>query len=85
MKNWSDDSEHCVVSASDKKDDRIVVTHCGGQAGFIEDALFITHKSMADAPGDYHGTMNATIFTNWFANSILKRLQEPSVIVCANA
>ncbi|KAJ4442968.1 hypothetical protein ANN_04616 [Periplaneta americana] len=61
---------------------RSSIIHCGGQEGFIEDALFITHNSMVDASADFHGTINATIFEKWFENSILKRLQEPSMIVC---
>ncbi|KAJ4432228.1 hypothetical protein ANN_20844 [Periplaneta americana] len=29
MKNWTDDSENCVVPISDAKGDRIVIVHCG--------------------------------------------------------
>ena len=40
---------------------------------------------MADAPADYHGTTTSEIVENWFLNSVLKRLEEPSVIKCDNA
>ena len=70
---------------SSAKGDRIVIVHCGGRSGFIDGALGITHKKMADAPADYHGTMNSAIFEDWFENSVLKMLEEPSVIVCDNA
>jgi len=85
MKNWSDDSENCTVATSDKKGERIVIVHCGGRSGFIKDAAHIIHKKMADAPADYHGTMNSEIFENWFENCVLRRLEGPSVIVCDNA
>ena len=85
MKNWSDDSENCAVRQSDRKGERIVIMHCGGRFGFIDGALFITHKSMDDVPADYHGTMNSVLFEDWFENSVLRRLEEPSVIVCDNA
>ncbi|PSN32103.1 hypothetical protein C0J52_23382 [Blattella germanica] len=65
MKNWTE----------------FVIVHCGGSSGFIDGALGITHNKMADAPADYHGTMNSAIFEDWFENSVLKMLEEPSVIV----
>jgi len=40
---------------------------------------------MENAPADYHGTMTADIFENCFENSLLKRLNESSVIVTDNA
>ena len=60
MKNWTDDSENCVVPISSANGDRIVIVHCGGRSGFIDGALGITHKKMADAPADYHGTKIAS-------------------------
>ena len=85
MKNWTDDSENCVVTTPDNKGDRIVIVHCGGRSGFISDALLVTHTKMADAPADYHGSMKSDIFENWFEECLLKRLEEPSVIVLDNA
>ena len=85
MKNWADDSENCSLKVSNKKGERIVILHCGGRNGFVKDALCITHRKMEDAPADYHGTMTASIFEEWFENSLLRRLEEPSVIVIDNA
>ncbi|KAJ4448835.1 hypothetical protein ANN_00226 [Periplaneta americana] len=61
MKNWTDNSENCLVPMSGAKGDRIVIVHCGGRFGFIDGALAVTHKKMANAPADYHGTMNSAI------------------------
>ena len=85
MKNWSDDTDNCIISTPDNKGNRIVIIHCGGRSGFVDGALFVTHKKMSDAPADYHGTMTAEIFEDWFENKILRCLEEPSVIVLDNA
>lgn len=85
MKNWSDDSDNCVITTPPSKGERIVILHCGGRSGFIDDALFVTHQKMIDAPADYHGTMTADIFEDWFENRLLRRLERPSAIVLDNA
>lgn len=38
MQNWSDDSNNCMISTPDNKCGRIVI-QCGGNSGFIKDAL----------------------------------------------
>ena len=91
MKNWTDDTENChrlmttEVGVSDKKGERIVIMHCGGCFGFLEDALFVTLSKMENGPADYHGSMNGAIFEKWFENCVLKRLERSSVIVLDNA
>ena len=66
------------------KGTRLIVLHTGcRETGFIPgcDLVFIGK----DVDGDYHREMNAQVFMDWFRNTLLPALKEPSVIVMDNA
>lgn len=62
---------------------RFIVVHAGSRNGFLEDAglLFSTKNKSAD----YHDNMNSGNFEKWFQDSVLQRLEEPTIIVLDNA
>ena len=57
---------------------RIIVNHIGGEDGFLDGAedVFISKKDSSD----YHGSMNAEHFNEWFRN-VLTIIPDKSVIV----
>ena len=66
------------------KGTRFIVLHAGcSETGFIEvcDLVFVGK----DVDGDYHREMNTTVFMDWFTNSLIPALEEPSLIVLDNA
>ena len=47
---------------SSTKEEKVVILDTGGRNDFIPHTLLATHKSLMNAPVDYHGTMrNAEI------------------------
>lgn len=60
---------------------RLIITHIGGEAGFLEGGL---HCFESKKSGDYHEDMNADVFEKWFM-AIVHRLEPGSVIVMDNA
>lgn len=60
---------------------RLIITHVGGETGFVEDGLLVFESKKT---GDYHEEMNASVFEDWFGK-ILKKLPRSSVIVMDNA
>ena len=40
---------------------------------------------LKDVDGDYHREMNSTVFIDWFRNTLIPALEEPSLIVLDNA
>lgn len=84
FRRWTDETEYCDGQFSTGKGERVVILHIGGRNGFVPGAMFVTHKSMLDAPADYHGSMNAKLFEEWFEDTV-RLLEEPSVIVMDNA
>lgn len=62
---------------------RHIIVHAGSQNGFLENAGLIFSTSNKSA--DYHDSMNADLFEKWFEESVLQRLEEPTLIVLDNA
>jgi hypothetical protein len=59
------------------------VLHAGSKEGFIPGAALIFSSKTNN--GDYHGEMNEENFLTWFEEQLLKKLEEPSIIVMDNA
>ncbi|XP_072375557.1 uncharacterized protein [Diabrotica undecimpunctata] len=59
---------------------RICILHCGGQHGWVNDALLLSSKSIKDGSLDYHQDIEGTLFESWFENTLLPNLKENSVI-----
>jgi hypothetical protein len=62
---------------------RHIVLHAGSKEGFIPGAALIFSSKTNN--GDYHGEMNEENFLTWFEEQLLKKLEEPSIIVMDNA
>jgi hypothetical protein len=65
------------------KENRLIIVHAGGEAGFVPDALLI-YKSSART-GDYQGEMNSDIFIKWPREKLIPNLPPRSVLVLDNA
>ncbi|XP_026745933.1 uncharacterized protein LOC113507267 [Trichoplusia ni] len=63
------------------KGKRLIITHIGNENGFVEggENIFECKKT-----GDYHESMDATHFEQWFEN-VLPKLGENAVVVMDNA
>jgi hypothetical protein len=59
------------------------VLHAGSKEGFIPGAALIFSSKTNN--GDYHVEMNEENFLTWFEEQLLKKLEEPSIIVMDNA
>lgn len=57
--------------------------HAGTKHGFIPEAALIFSSKTKNF--DYHGEMNESTFLQWFEEQLLKKLEEPSIIVLDNA
>ncbi|KAM7315596.1 uncharacterized protein ISCGN_005379 [Ixodes scapularis] len=63
------------------KGSRLIVTHVGGDQGFVEGCLDIFHGVKS---GDYHDEMDGNRFEHWF-DLFLTKVEPGSVIVMDNA
>lgn len=62
---------------------RHIIVHAGSRQGFVEDAgLIFSTKNKSE---DYHDNMNSELFEKWFEESVLMKLEEPSIIILDNA
>lgn len=77
------DSTGAGTRAPVSKENRLIIVHAGGEAGFVPDALLI-YKSSAQT-GDYHGEMNSDIFIKWLREKLTPNSQPRSVLVLDNA
>ncbi|XP_050514129.1 uncharacterized protein LOC126889663 [Diabrotica virgifera virgifera] len=84
-KSWTNNNKKCFNSVPPNKGKRIIILHCGGENGWIDDALLLSAKQIKDASLDYHDDMESSIFESWFERSLLPKLPPHSVIVMDNA
>lgn len=63
--------------------ERFVVVAAGTEDGFVEGSYLCFPAR--NRTGDYHGEMNAELFTRWMTSQLLPSLKEPSVIIMDNA
>lgn len=83
-RSWQDNSVRCYQQPTKcGSGKRYIIVHAGGKMGFIPEAgqCFASGKKS----DDYHENMNAVFFEKWFEESILKKLEEPSIIILDNA
>lgn len=84
-KGWKNNNKKCSVALPSNKGKRIIILHCGGENGWINDALLISAKKIKDASLDYHDDMDSCLFESWFEKTLLPKLPKNSVIVMDNA
>ncbi|XP_050519440.1 uncharacterized protein LOC126893369 [Diabrotica virgifera virgifera] len=84
-KGWKNNNKKCSVALPSNKGKRIIILHCGGENGWIEDALLVSAKNIKDASLDYHDDMDSALFESWFENTLIPKLSKNSVIVMDNA
>lgn len=63
------------------KGNRLIVLHIGGEKGFVPESELVFE---CKGTGDYHESMNAVKFENWF-QEMLPRLEPNAVVVMDNA
>ncbi|XP_038223571.1 uncharacterized protein LOC119840864 [Zerene cesonia] len=71
------------VKKSDSARPRWIITHAGGENGFIDGALFMFKVKLKT--GDCQDTMNGAIFNNWINESLIPNIPKNSIIVMDNA
>ncbi|XP_072390898.1 uncharacterized protein [Diabrotica undecimpunctata] len=84
-KAWTNGTRKCQIYVPHSRDKRICILHCGGQHGWVNDALLLSSKGIKDSSLDYHQDIEGTLFESWFENTLLPNLKENSVIVMDNA
>lgn len=60
---------------------RLIVVHIGNEDGFVEDGSWVFESK---GTGDYHESMDATHFENWF-EKVLPKLGVNAIVVMDNA
>ena len=79
---WFDDSEINGRKNVIGKDKRLIIVHAGSSEGFVNDALLaIWTDGKSD---DYHDSMNARLFEEWFTK-LLRNIPSNSVVIMDNA
>lgn len=83
---WQDASGSGGLNVPIGKGGRLIICHIGSaKTGFMPESRLVFRANVKSFDEDYHSQMNSTIFKDWFINSVLKLLDEPSVIVMDNA
>jgi len=85
QRQWSwfpDDDDHAAIATKASKGDRWTVIHAGGIDGWVDQAMFLRK---VDRRGDFHGTITADHFAEWFRDWLLPGLKKPSLIIMDNA
>ncbi|XP_025407310.1 uncharacterized protein LOC112681259, partial [Sipha flava] len=79
------DEETAGLKVPTGKGGRLIICHAGSaKYGFVNDSKLIFRANVGNFESDYHTSMNADVFRNWFI-LMLNHLEEPSVIVMDNA
>ncbi|XP_045495965.1 uncharacterized protein LOC123694545 [Colias croceus] len=60
-----------------------IITHAGGEDGFIDGALFMFKSELKT--GDNQDTLNSGVFINWINESLIPNIPKNSIIVMDNA
>ncbi|XP_050064650.1 uncharacterized protein LOC126553545 [Aphis gossypii] len=82
---WQNAEETAGLKVPTGKGGRLIICHAGSaKYGFVNDSKLIFRANVSNFESDYHTSMNAEVFKNWFI-SMLNHLEEPSVIVMDNA
>lgn len=84
-KSWTNDSKLCKFDVPCNKGKRIIILHCGGEKGWIDDALLLSAKNIKDSSLDYHDDMDSNLFEAWFEKTLIPKLSPHTVIVLDNA
>ncbi|XP_025191681.1 uncharacterized protein LOC112591937 [Melanaphis sacchari] len=82
---WQNAEETAGLKVPTGKGGRLIICHAGSaKYGFVNDSKLIFRANVSNFESDYHTSMNADVFKNWFI-SMSNHLEEPSVIVMDNA
>jgi len=82
---WQNAEETAGLKVPTGKGGRLIIYHTGSaKYGFVNDSKLIFRANVSNFESDYHTSMNADVFKNWFI-SMLNHLEEPSIIVMDNA
>lgn len=71
------------VKKNDSAGRRWIITHAGGENGFIDGALLMFKSKLKT--GDYHNEMNGANFTKWIHERLIPNLPQNAIIVIDNA
>ncbi|XP_072403288.1 uncharacterized protein [Diabrotica undecimpunctata] len=81
-KGWDDGRNKCIKSPV-SKGQRLIILHCGGKNGFVENAALIFKSGQKTC--DYHDDMNHQNYIKWLKDKLLPNLPSNSVLVIDNA
>lgn len=84
-KGWQKDGITCALNVPASRGKRIIILHAGSEKGWVNGALMLSAKNVANCSADYHQDMNAKLFETWFKDQLLPNIPEGSVIVMDNA
>ncbi|XP_063386703.1 uncharacterized protein LOC134672680 [Cydia fagiglandana] len=84
-KGWTKEDSNCTLDAPASRGKRIIILHAGSEDGWVDGALLLSAKNMANCSADYHEDMTAALFERWFENQLLPNIPAGSVIVMDNA
>lgn len=82
---WTNGEWQYVRAKKPKGGSRYIISHVGGEHGWVEGASLVYNSKTKPLPGDdYHGDMNREVFMKHF-HKIVSLTEEPSVFIEDNA
>ena len=84
-KIWLDQDKVSALKMPQGKGERSIISHIGGESGFVPQARLIFRGAKALKDSDYHTEMNAEVFQDWMKKKVFKNIPAGSVIVLDRA
>jgi len=74
---WQNDENTTGLKVPSGKGNRLIICHAeSAKYGFVSDSKLIFRANVSSLESDYHTSMNAEVFKNWFID-MLNHLEEP--------
>ena len=80
---WYFGEDGASISKPTGKGDRLIIVNAISRQGWIPNAKLVFKSSKKT--GDYHASMNWSVFSTWFKDQLLPNIPENSIIIMDNA
>jgi len=80
---WYSSEDSPTISKPTGKGERLIIVNAIGSKGWVPNAKWVFKASKRT--GDYHGSMNWTVFHKWFTEQLLPNIPKNSLIIMDNA
>lgn len=84
-KGWTKENTACSLNVPASRGKRIIILHAGSESGWVDGALLLSAKNIANCSADYHEDMTSSLFERWFEEKLLQNIPIGSIIIMDNA